>query len=294
MISARKLLAIFIVSIGIVTVLHLYMADSASLHSQDAKSKATESRSHGSAHGTVQVRPGVRGNDAAVQGKQWRQITMSKEELKAFRNYWMLAYSENDMAWLDRHGYPSLEEEEKLSKASIEQLKALADSGDLNARVHLGLRHSKNAITSGDAAEFRAARRELSRALIEGGSYQSAKTVAFFEELANDRRSFGELSPATLKEIETHIIPFHQIARGMVALYGDKVAERVGNGASYDLSRAFGLPTQPLISFELAMRSFSNINASRMQQGLPQFTLEQRPSQPGAFEFHTTNVVYSR
>lgn len=229
-----------------------------------------------------------------VQSSPWRQVNMSKAELQSFPNYWMLAYSENDMAWLERHGYPSLQEEEKMSKSSLEQLKALAESGDLNATIHLGLRYSKNALTSGDAAEFLNARRELDRALIQGGPYHSAKTVAFFAAIANDRNSYGHLSASTLKEMERHIIPYHQIARGMVSLYGDSAAERVGNDGSYDLGRAFGLHAQTPMSFEMAMRMFSNINASRMQSGLPAFTLDRRPSAPGVFQFYENNAVYVR
>jgi hypothetical protein len=267
---------------------------SASTNRDGMKSAVSGVRDTGSTPASAQNMQGYQSNGVNRQGKPWRQITMTKAELQAFPNYWMLAYSESDRAWLDRHGYPSLEEEEMLSKASMENLKALADSGNLNAGIHLGLRHSKNAMRSGDAAEFRAARRELDRALIEGGPYQSAKTVAFFAELANDRNSYGELSPATLKEMQTHLIPYHQIARGMVALYGDSAAERVGNGGAPHLDLLFGLPAQTPILFETAMRMFSNINADRVQRGLPAFSLERRPSAPGTFEFRETNVVYTR
>jgi hypothetical protein len=293
--STPKLVVIFAIGAFITVALLWQRSDSPPPPINDGvKSAVTGASNTGSAPGLAQNPQSYRNKATIPQSTQWRKMQMTKEELQAFRNYWMLAYSESDMAWLDRHGYPSLEEEEKLSKASIEQLKALAAGGDLNAGIHLGLRHSKSALMSGDAAEFRAARRELSRALIEGGPYQSAKTVAFFAELANDRRSYGDLSATTLKELETQLIPYHQIARGMVSLYGDTAAERVGNGASRDLERVFGLPAQNQMSFEMAMRMFSNINATRMQSGLPAFPLEQRPSSPGTFQFHANNVVYSR
>ena len=301
MLSTRKLAVILAVGACIAAAL-LWSQSGSPPNREGMKPAVTEVRmpASGSTAGTssAQALPKnsqvYQSRGADDQGKQWRQITMTEAELRAFPNYWMLAYSERDMAWLSRHGYPTLEEEAMLSKASIEHLKALADSGDLNARIHLGLRHSKNAMSSGDAAEFRAARRELDRALIEGGPYQSAKTIAFFAELADDRPSYGELSAATLKEMGTHLLPYHEIARGLVSLFGDIAAERVGNGASYDLGRAFGLPAQAPIPFELAMRRFANINASRTQRGLPPFSLEQRPSAPGAFQFHAINVVYSR
>ena len=299
MLSTRKLIVTF--AIGACLAAALLWSQSGSPPNRDGMKSAatavtavTTVRGTSSTQALAQNFQGYRSNGADGQGKEWRQTTMTKAELQAFPNYWMLAYSESDIAWLSRHGYPSIEEEAMLSKTSIENLKALADGGDLNARIHLGLRHSKNAITSGDPAEFRAARQELDRALIEGGPYQSAKTVAFFAELANDPRSYGEMSATTLKEMETHLFQYHEIARGLSSLFGDSVAERVGNGASSDLGRVFGLPPKPSMSFELAMRQFSNINASRMQRGLPPFSLEQRPSQPGGFQFNANNVVYSR
>ncbi|MCY7388241.1 MAG: hypothetical protein LH481_09285 [Burkholderiales bacterium] len=260
----------------------------------NAVTPATSVRGTSSTQALAQNFQGYKSNSADGQGKGWRQTTMTKAELQASPIYWMLAYSESDMAWLSRHGYPSIEEEAMLSKTSIENLKALADGGDLNASIHLGLRHSKNAITTGDAASFRAARNELDRALIGGGPYQSAKTIAFFAELANDPRSHGEMSATTVKEIERHLLQYHDIARGLSSLFGDSVIERVGNGLSSDLGRVFGLPPKPQMSFEMAMRQFSNINASRVQRGLPPFALERRPSEPGGFQFQENNVVYSR
>jgi hypothetical protein len=293
MLSTRKL--VVILAIGACITLAIFWLQTASPPDHDGlKSAITSARDTGSAQALVQNSQRYRSKSADHQGKPWRQITMTKAELQTSPKYWMLAYSESDMAWLDRHGYPSLEEEEKLSKTSIENLKALADSGDLNARIHLGLRHSKNAMTSGDAAEFRAARRELDRALVEGGPYQSAKTLAFFAELANDRRSYGELNATTLKEMEANLLPFHEIARGLSSLFGDTAAEFMGNGTPYNFRSVFGLPVQQPISFEMAMRMFSNINASRVQRGLPQFPLEQRPSPPSGFQFNGINVVYSR
>jgi hypothetical protein len=257
------------------------------------KSAVSGVRSAGSTPVLTQNSQGYQSKGVGILGGQRRQITMSKAELQGYKNYWMLAYSESDRAWLDRQGYPTIEEEEMLSKTSMENLKALAAGGNLNAAIHLGLRHSKNAMRSGDPTEFQAAQRELARALIEGGPYHSAKTVAFFAELANDRESYGQLSPATLKEMDKYLISYHQMARGMVELYGDAAAERAGK-ASYDFGRIFGLPEQPLIPFETAMRTFSNMNDSRVQRGLPAFSLERRPSAPGAFEFRENNVVYTR
>jgi hypothetical protein len=232
---------------------------------------------------------------ARIEGRPWRQLTVTKAELAAHPNYWMLAYSESDMAWLDRHGYPSLEEEAMLSQATIEALQARVQAGDLNAGIHLALRFAKNALTSGDPRQFVAARREFDRALIEGGPYQSAKTVAFFTELANSQSGYGALDAATLKGLENDLLTFYTMARGLSAAFGDFGAMQVGNGPfSHDVGRVFGLPpANSDISLEVAMRRFSNINTSRMRRGLPPFDLTQRPGDPG-LGLNATYTVYSR
>lgn len=222
-------------------------------------------------------------------------MTMTKAELFAHPNYWMLAYSEADKAWLTKHGYPSLEEEAMLSGASMETLQSLVDAGNANAGVHLAARFARNALSTGDARQFFAARREFERALFEGGAYQAAKTIAFFAELANNRKAYGELDADTLKGLETHLLSSYSIARGLSAAYGDYGAEYLGNGPySQDIGRLFGLPpAKSDIPFEQAMQRFSNINALRVRRGLPPFDLERRPGESSGLGFKPTYTVYA-
>jgi hypothetical protein len=223
-------------------------------------------------------------------------MNLTRAELNAYPNYWMLAFSESDKDWLNRHGYPSEEEEAKLSQASLENLQALAESGNLNARIHLALRHANGAIAGGDPKKFAAARRDFDQALMEGGPFQAAKTVAFFINLANNRKAYGDLDQATLNNIQTHLLPFYQTARGLSAAYGDFGAIRVANRPyEHDASRILGLPIANAdIPFDLAMRQFSNMNTSRMQRGLPAFDLERRPGEVRGLGMNETYVVFSR
>lgn len=108
-----------------------------------------------------------------------KQVTFSKAELEANPKFWMLAYSEQDVAWLARFGYPTLEEESKLSQATIEQLSALAEAGNLNAKIHLGLRNAHLSLISGDSKSLTLAAVMVCQSLIEGGPYQAAKTADF-------------------------------------------------------------------------------------------------------------------
>jgi len=226
----------------------------------------------------------------------WRQLTLTKSELESNPKFWMLAYSAQDMAWLDRFGYPTLAEEAQLEKASAEDLRAMAEAGDLRARVHLGLRFAESAMKNGDPKTFETARLEISQALITGGPYEAAKTATFFVDLANNRKLLGELGPTQLKGLQNDLLQYYEMARGLSAAYGDFAAVRAFN-AQYDIGPLFGLPPEQPSSFQASMSQLANMNKARINQGLLAMSFEQRPSPtgpPGILNFQPSNTVYAR
>ena len=156
-----------------------------------------------------------------------KQVTLSKAELEVHPKFWMLGYSEQDIGWLTRFGYPTLEEESKLDKATPEQLRALAEAGDLNAQVHLGIRLAQPALMSNDARSLRHAAYMIEQALIDGGPYQAAKTAEFFVNLAKNRRSVDDLNEEQRTALQKELLPQYELAKGISAMYGDFAAVRV-------------------------------------------------------------------
>jgi len=223
-------------------------------------------------------------------------MVLTKSELEANPKFWMLAYSEQDMAWLERFGYPTLEEEAQLEKATTESLRALADGGDLRARVHLGLRFTASAMQDGGPKAFQMARQEIGRSLVEGGPYEAAKAATFFADLAKNRGALGELGPDQRKGLQEDLLPYYEMARGLSSAYGDFAALRAFN-TYRDMGPLFGLAPEPTLSFDASMNRLANINKARIQRGLASLTFEQRPSPvgpPDILQFQPSNTVYAR
>jgi hypothetical protein len=226
-----------------------------------------------------------------------KQVTFSKSELEANPKFWMLAYSEQDIGWLTRFGYPTLEEESKLSQATTEQLNALAEAGNLNAKVHLGIRLAQPALMSNDTKSLRQAAYMIEQSLTEGGPYQAAKTAEFFVNLAKNRRSLGELSDDQRAALQNELLPLYERAKGISAMFGDFAAARAVNEYR-DVGIMFGLPASQPMQFEFAMARVANLNNARARRGLAPYELITRPSPPYSsseiLSFQGTNTVFVR
>ncbi len=225
-----------------------------------------------------------------------KQVTFSKSELEANPKFWMLAYSEQDIGWLSRYGYPTLEEESKLDQATSEQLRAMAEAGNLNAHVHLGVRLAQSALMSNDAKSLRQAAYMIEQPLISGGPYQAAKTAEFFVNLAKNRRLLGDLSEEQRTALQNDLLPKYELAKGISAMYGDFAAVRLFNEYR-DVGIRFGLPASEPIQFEFAMARLANMNEARVRRGLQPYEMIRRPTPPGQpdiLSFQAANTVFVR
>jgi hypothetical protein len=211
----------------------------------------------------------------------WREKTLTSAELKVHPRFWMLAYSEADKAWLEQYGYPTLEQEEKLSAASLQELRDLTAAGNLNARVNLGVRHAQAAMEKGDEKSFLLAMASLGGSIVEGGPYQAAKTMAFFSELSKNRASFGELDSEKLKGLQEKLLQTYDLARGISRAHGDFMAYQLGRDYNDDVRTRFNLaPIQKEYTFESAMDIMAKLNNTRQARGIPPYTFTLRPERP--------------
>jgi hypothetical protein len=225
-----------------------------------------------------------------------KQVTLSKAELETHPRYWMLGYSEQDVGWLARFDYPALEEEARLSQATDDQLFKLSEAGNLNARVHLGIRYAPRALMSNDSRAIQQARSMIEQALIEGGPYHAAKTADFFVNLATNRRDLGNLNDDQRTALQNQFLPLYEMAKGISAMYGDFATARVVNRYR-DIGPMFGLPESQPMPFEFALARLANMNKERVRRQLMPYEVVQRPSPPGPTEIlsiQTTNTVFVR
>jgi hypothetical protein len=235
--------------------------------------------------------------NATVQPSQssWRELTLSKAELESHPQYWMLAYSAADKVWLERFGYPTLEEEKMLNEASLETLQKLTAAGDRNARTHLTLRKMQTALRDGDEQSRFEARGLFNTVLIEGGPYQAAKIVDFFAGLRKNPEMPRDMDEQRLSWLKNDFLQHYELANGLSNAYGDYAAARRGNGMS--LESQFRLPAREPQDFVNAMRSLGNINRIREQRGLGPYEFIQRPAPPGQPMFldpQVSNTVHVR
>lgn len=91
--------------------------------------------------------PGVRHNVRVYTGP----LTDKGLVPNTVPNWWLYAYSQEEAAWLDKHGYPTPSEAERLSNSTNQELIQAYKAGDLNAMAHLDARIAMDAITTDTA-----------------------------------------------------------------------------------------------------------------------------------------------
>jgi hypothetical protein len=296
---SRKLIAgcLLVTVLGVLATYYFFSTDVAQTSKVQGNlqsATAVESAGYTSANSARRTHTNVQITSSAQVAL--KRVTLSKPEMEAHPKFWMLAYSEHDIGWLAHFGYPTLEEESRLNQATIEQLSALAEAGNLNAKVHLGVRLAMPALMSNDPRPMLHATTMIQQSLIEGGPYQAAKTAEFFVNLAKNRRALGDLNDEQRTALQKELLPLYELARGLSSMYGDFAAVRNFN-AYRNLDVVFGLPANPPMPFDVAMARFSNMNKARVQRGLEPYQVIPRPSPPGppdVLSFQETNTVFVR
>jgi hypothetical protein len=156
-------------------------------------------------------RPGVR-----------REVVSVGTQSLANAPRWLYATSEQEVAWLDRYGYPTPSEETFLLSADEATLQKLADAGDKNAALNLRLRETTRMVASKDFASASAVSRSMLRAAAEAGPYGHSKVVLQLgETLQAYKRAPSEEKSAEVSRVMNELALVHQSQRAISALYGD-------------------------------------------------------------------------
>lgn len=174
------------------------------------------------------------------------------------------ARSPEEAAWLDRHGYPTVEELEALNTTTEQELAERAARGDLAAMALLGTKQMRaNKTTEGYS--------NLNEAAMLG-------SIWAILQLADEQKRIGNIADA-------------------LALYN--LAALRGDGVGASLRMVSGLPAQimqaTVISVPSRMASqYANMQRLRALRGLPPLGVEMRPhpfNRPGG---HDPIGVYPR
>lgn len=226
-----------------------------------------------------------------------RPISLTKADLEMHPKLWMLAFSEQDAAWLAAFGYPSMNEEATYDNATVEQLRALVDSGDQRARINLGLKMAETGLKAKDATAVQKAGIEIGRALVEGGPYEAAKAGASLSAFSKAARDLGDIDSATKQAVQDSLVPYYELARGLSGAYGDYAATRLFNSAP-GIGHYFGIPATAANSNGTPMANLGYLNRARIRAGLTPYTFDPRPAPPNGsgdvLRIESTNNVYIR
>ena len=215
----------------------------------------------------------------------------SDENIKGKR-WWLYATSEDDAKWLDRYGYPTPAEEERLEKASDIELAALVASGDLNAKAIQAVREAKKAFLTGTFEQIRVKAYILQRIVVDGGPYQALATMRGFGEILQLYSDIPEeqQTDAQRKALQELDIP-QQIARGFLAAYGDQNSVNVSyNTMRFPAQRVDSRLKAPDLSAMSVMISFAASARRREEQNQPPLTIVPRPE----MSIGQSTMIYER
>ena len=199
--------------------------------------------------------------------------------LKTLPHWWLYAQSEAQAAWMDRFGYPTVAEEERLMNASDAELATLIANGDVNAKAHQVARLAKAAFASGVDREVKIAFGQMYDLLMLNGPYQ-ALTI---------RRNFGEMLqiyhdlPEAQKTDEKRAIirkfdDPQQMANLIMLAFGNEdfvsATDRILPFVVQDIDPRLKWPTS---SGESAMHLISGMASMRAMRGLPPLVIDTKP-----------------
>ena len=193
--------------------------------------------------------------------------------------WWLYANTEEDAQWLDRYGFPTPEEEERLVAASDAELSELVALGDQNAKAHLVVRAAKLAVMSGVDLDVRKSSFNLNLLVDIGGPYQAFMVMQGVQEMlyAYDRLPKSQQTEAQRRAIED--FSYAQMsADALGTAYGDKnffIARntwRPRGGYTQEFQ-----PKKELSATEATQR-IAFIARTRYEGGLPPLTIVPRPN----------------
>lgn len=195
--------------------------------------------------------------------------------------WWLYAYSAEEAAWLDKHGYPTPAEDQRLRSSSQQELKQLMELGDKNARAWLAAKAMKNDF-SGMSEKNTGFYVGMDIGDLElGNPYQSIVIAKTYMDL---RTSYYEKLPDRRTEQETKTLG----SLSTTAEYAWHIANVQGDTTMDAMSMAskwgqFGLirdggDTGPTLRAESIVSTIFSMQRRRPQAGMPLLDFEKRPT----------------
>jgi hypothetical protein len=241
--------------------------------------------------------PVVGGTYQPSVARRLREIPRALEIGYKNPNWWLYARTQEDAAWLDRHGYPTPSEENRLTAATDEELKAMAQLGDINAKVHLASRSAKAEFNGSNLIKAEGASNMMALLAQEHGPYAALKAMTTFGEVKNLYNTVPETARTEYqKKVIREYSKAYEIAYAMTQAYGEHTAELV---RSYTVApQSFGaIDRKDAVAAEFA-QSLANTSRDRIAKGLPPITLDPRPIPPevtnGSLSYQQTTTVFER
>ncbi len=194
------------------------------------------------------------------------------------KNWWLYAQSEKDADWLDKFGYPTPEEYNRLINASDAELEVLTKNGDINAKIHLAARFTKKAFETGVKNDSYGAIQALHETLNGGGPYQAAIIVRTFQEMqVKFRRLPAEEQTEERRNLIQNLSDVEMTAAVMSRLYGDEPGMGGGSMTNANRSKYIGLREQPEMPVDAVTSTITAQAGKREYLGLPPLVIIPRP-----------------
>jgi hypothetical protein len=196
-------------------------------------------------------------------------------------NWYLYARSEQEIKWLDFYGFPTPAEDAQLKKSTDDELKALVDAGDLNAKAHQAARMAKAFFEKKDVYNASTAQGAMGYLLMEGGPYQAITVLKAYGDMLTD---FAYLPADQRTEQQRKILDIYAIcaddALATGKLYGDYAIRVAFNTISpTGMRNELGLKTDPLSASSFA-NGVATASGERIAKGLPPITIMPRPEPP--------------
>jgi hypothetical protein len=196
-------------------------------------------------------------------------------------NWYLYARSEQEIKWLDFYGFPTPAEHERLKRSTDDELKALVEAGDLNAKAHQAVRMAKGFFEKSDVSKAPTAQGTMGYLLMEGGPYQAITVLNAYGDMLTE---FAHLPVDQRTEQQRKILDIYAIcaddAFASGKLYGDFAMRATYNTIPMGIKGELGLKTDLLSAASFA-NGVATASGERIAKGLPPITIMPRPEPPG-------------
>jgi hypothetical protein len=209
-----------------------------------------------------------------------RQLTASVDRQNKSSAWWIHPKTEEEARWMDTYGYPTASEEERLRSASLADLKALADAGDLNAKAHFLGRSFVTDFEKGDVKSRNLYTGQVEYLLTDGGPYQATTFIQYYGQLLSAYAALPEEQRTgkwaqNVQDLGTSF----KFAELQLKMLGDEV----GMGVRTDVfAQAGGYFQASMINLPGdSLATSIAVNARRRaERGEPPLVIVPRPKQP--------------